>query len=86
MSDPLFNDGRPVLQNDGPVEIGVTTANGLVVLAFDQQLDWIGMDPKRAFTIAMLIIKNAVQLDPSLSEGFDFEENVEFLPPPKTDE
>lgn len=82
MSGPLDKivDGRAVLQNEGAAEIGVTTANGMVVVAFAEPLDWIGMDPKRAFTIAMLIVKNAIELDPSLAEGFDFEADVDFVP------
>ena len=81
MSGPLDKivDGRAVLQNEGAAEIGVTTANGMVVVAFAEPLDWLGMSARQAFAIAMLIVKNAIELDPSLAEGFDFEADVDFV-------
>ena len=82
MSGPLDKivDGRATLENSGETQIGVTTADGRVVVAFTEPLDWIGMSPRQAFTIAMLIVKNAIELDPELAEGFDFEADVDFVP------
>lgn len=60
---------QAVADDNGPSQIAVTKADGRVVVMLPEEMQWIGMTPVEAVHVAMALMRNAIDLDPSLKDG-----------------
>jgi hypothetical protein len=66
MNDHVY---QAVADDDGPSQIGVGNADGRVVIQLAEPMQWFAMTPAQAVHVAMALMRNACEVDPSLSDG-----------------
>jgi hypothetical protein len=56
-----FPEGKLIPDDEGELNVGITSYNGNVIMHFGKPVTWIGLPPEAAVKVAQAIIDRAIE-------------------------